>query len=245
MSQQDFEATLGLCAEKLPKVAALRAKDTYRALLEWYSKFFASPPYQKRGVIQLNKPLLRLVAESFWQDLLRLKAFDPMDFADNHKQAAYIFKWISRLRPVIPCDNIGELEVGVLQANAWFALHCAQCFLGVHQFSVEEEAYIVYASFYRDVRPEEWSMIFYALEKADKIYVNASSMLQPLQGEKRHQVFLDRSRIGNFEFVVAFDAVHDVQRCVAELHKEHMRAGVLVVDAETGARSGVPGAAPP
>ena len=129
-------------------------------------KQFYNSLYQGRN-LHMNYTLLAFAAESFCEDMLRVKGYHDIAYADNHKYAAHIFKWLSRMRPIKPInDHVKGLKKEELYSNALFALACAQSFLKCSDFSAEENQYIVYSSMYRDIHAREWSMIFYLLEKS-------------------------------------------------------------------------------
>jgi len=153
--------------EWLEAEARQRGKDFAKCLHRHWEKFYRLPLYQERG-LHMNYALLSQAAVSFWEDLLRIKAYHDIEYSDRHKLAAHLFKWLSRMRPIKPGNDhsgASKLELEVLQANALFALACTQSFLECSEFSDSERQYIIYASTNRDIHAREWSMIFYLLEK--------------------------------------------------------------------------------
>lgn len=145
-----------------------RGKKFYKEfLVPAFARFYSLPAYQQCG-LALNKATLAIAAISYWEDMLRLKSYHTLNVPDKHKQAAHIFKWISRLRPIKPVvDYAEELDSHLLEANAWFALACAQSLISEIPLKKSEEVFIVYSSMYRDIHAREWSMIFYLLEKSN------------------------------------------------------------------------------
>jgi hypothetical protein len=136
-----------------------------RKLHDSWKKFYRLPPYQERG-LYMNYSCLSQAAISCSEDMLRIKSYQELEHGDRHKLAAYLFKWLSRMRPIKPVtDNNADLEEKYLFANAYFALSCAQSVLECSDFGDEEIKYIRYSSTFRDIHAREWSMIFYLLEK--------------------------------------------------------------------------------
>ncbi|MDR2603976.1 MAG: hypothetical protein LBC55_01295 [Desulfovibrio sp.] len=142
-----------------------RGKEFSEWLQTFWTQFYCLPQYQKHGLF-MNYALLSQAATSFCEDMLRIKSYHNIEYGDRHKQAAHLFKWLSRIRPIKPHnDNNPELEDIILRANSFFALACAMSCLQCDDFTDGEIKYIIYASMYRDIHAREWSMIFYLLEK--------------------------------------------------------------------------------
>lgn len=151
--------------ELIKSTAKTRGREFTKALHESWKVFYNMPPYQQHGLV-MNYTSLGQAADSFWEDMLRIKSFHDIEYGDRHKLAAHIFKWLSRMRPIKPInDHSAQQAPEFLQANALFALACAQSFLDCSDFSGDENQYILYSSTYRDIHAREWSMIFYLLEK--------------------------------------------------------------------------------
>lgn len=122
--------------------------------------------FQDRGIV-LNEATLLRATISFWEDILRVKAYHPIDRAEKHKKAAYIFKWIAKMRPVKPVvDHADELTNAEMNANAMFAFLCACGYLKCKKsLPADEIQRILYSATYRDVHPDEWTIIFDYLER--------------------------------------------------------------------------------
>lgn len=122
--------------------------------------------FQGRGIV-LNEATLIRATISFWEDILRVKAYHPIDRAEKHKKAAYIFKWISKFRPVKPLvDHPDKLTNAEMNANPMYAWLCASGYLKCKRDLPEEETkLIIYFSTYRDIHPDEWTLIFAYLER--------------------------------------------------------------------------------
>lgn len=80
--------------------------------------------------VYLNPYLLRETVESYFCDVYRLKFFRPVDFANEHKKAAYTIKWISRIRPIQMIGGHGP-DTAALMGNAYFALMAAFALLKI------------------------------------------------------------------------------------------------------------------
>ena len=71
--------------------------------------------------VYLNKYVLSHTVESYYCDLYRLTLFRGIT-ADNHKQAAFLCKWIAKLRPVQIHADATNPSLSVLLSNEYFAV---------------------------------------------------------------------------------------------------------------------------
>ena len=167
-TQQDREKIKDFRAWSM-SIARQRGVFFTRFLHDRWAEFYSSL-YQEKS-LSMDYTILGQAVESFWEDMLRIESYHDVEYTDRHKLAAHLFKWLSRMRPIRPTispraeDLEKELTAEILQANALFALACAQSFLECSGFSESENQYIIYSSMYRDIHASEWSMIFYLLEK--------------------------------------------------------------------------------
>jgi len=78
---------------------------------------------------------VRVVSESYFKDMDRKKKFHRIAFADSHKCAAYMAKWIMRFRPVqLTVENA---EAKALLANEYL---CARYGLCIFESERQESA---------------------------------------------------------------------------------------------------------
>jgi hypothetical protein len=147
--------------------------------------------------IYLNEAVLVHVCNAFYSDIFRINGFHAVSNApDEHKKAAHIFKWISRLCPVYPATNDQSKLKGIAsKANSWFAMVCALSFLEINAFtlSASEREHIIYSSTYRDIQPQEWSMIFYLLEKLHIDTGNSLSRIKQFLSQNQTQTLHNKT----------------------------------------------------
>lgn len=130
-----------------------------------------NPPFQNQRRIVLSMPILYHACISYEFDLERWAPFHCITIPDNHKRAAFLFKWLSKLRPIKPLSgqHSSAATSWELQANAYFALAGAlgELRVNMRNFAESPEAKaILYTSTYRDILPESWAITFCLLEKA-------------------------------------------------------------------------------
>lgn len=146
--------------------AAEKGKNLAKELRTIFiERFVCKPPFQSSGNIHLNEDLLLQATISYYVDLYRVMGFHNIDEADNHKQAAYLFKWLTKLRPIkAVIDNAPELKYSETYANSFFAYLCAKMYLDIGSLATHEMQYVLYSASHRDIHPEEWAAIFYFME---------------------------------------------------------------------------------
>lgn len=119
--------------------------------------------------VTLNTLFLSDACESCFIDMERHKSFHRIETPDRHKRAAFIFKWLARIRPINVAAFIRVRGNGkVARINAYFALLCALGELNVDMaaFSRTKVAmHIIYSAAYRDINPETWALVFCLLER--------------------------------------------------------------------------------
>ncbi len=75
---------------------------------------------QERESCEINRQILHEVSNAYFFDMDRKKEFHRIVFADAHKRAGYLAKWIMRLRPVqLKREDVSKT---VLLANEQLAL---------------------------------------------------------------------------------------------------------------------------
>lgn len=153
------------CREALIVEAQRCGKELTKRLARTFIKMKAKH-FQGHGIV-LNEATLMRAAISFWEDILRVKAYHPINRADKSKKAAYLFKWIAKMRPVKPLvDHPERLTNAEINANALFAFLCACGYLKCRKALPKEELHrIIYSATYRDIHPDEWAIIFEYLER--------------------------------------------------------------------------------
>lgn len=127
-----------LSAEKLISIK----KNEILARLKLIEHLF-NQHVQKWPGVYVNGYLLREAVESYFCDVYRLKFFRPVNHINEHKKAAYMMKWLARVRPVQIRQGFGP-DMPTIMANAYFAL-----VVGLNLLDVEYDA-----------RDDEWWKTF-------------------------------------------------------------------------------------
>jgi hypothetical protein len=131
-----------------------------------------------KDVVHINKYLLYAIVKSYYYDIHRFKDFSCSTWADNHKQAAYTVKWISKFRPIQIIIDEKEIENRKIEKdlfliNSFFALFAGFSFLGnaniISSISTRFYTHLIYLTLYRNISGKQLSSLFYLIEKC---YVN-------------------------------------------------------------------------
>lgn len=132
-----------------------------------FSKVIRSPMYRDANLL-LNTLELANACDACVEDLGNHCRPHGIDEPDNHKKAAFLFKWICRFRPVYPRSTLSKVPPdALLHVNSWFALVAALGDLNVDTQKLYESPlvpYIVSAGTYTSIKPETWAMLFYTME---------------------------------------------------------------------------------
>lgn len=121
---------------------------------------------EERKQIALNCQLLRIVSESYFKDLERKKTFHGIRYADEHKRAGYMVKWIMRFRPI---QLTGEnCCTKALLINEHFALTVGLKFLRLSPDLIPPGFYynLVYSLRYRAIDANAWALSCYLMQQA-------------------------------------------------------------------------------
>lgn len=118
--------------------------------------------------LSMHSLFLADACEACFIDLERHKDFHRIDIADRHKRAAFIFKWLARIRPIsVSAYKKGKGAGKAVHINAYFALLAALGELNVNmrKFAPTPIAqHIIYAASYREINAESWALTFCLLE---------------------------------------------------------------------------------
>lgn len=106
-----------------------KEKARFDSLCEAYADFESSLGDDLRESIFLSKYMLRYAVNCYFDSIYRYKIFAKTARADSHKQAAYQFKWIAKIKPIQIRQEMEKVVPGVNMVNAYFATHVALTFL--------------------------------------------------------------------------------------------------------------------
>jgi hypothetical protein len=117
--------------------------------------------------IYINLKILRHAVESCFLDLERMKNFHGIEFADQHKRAAFTMLWIVKAHPIQLHTNANMTEA-LLVPNEYFAIHAGLVHLriDVGQITPAYLRNLIYILHFRQVAPEILASAMYLLECA-------------------------------------------------------------------------------
>lgn len=144
------------------------SEEKFIAMLATFNKIKKSPLF-KNHELTLNPNFLVHACESCFVDLARHKDFHGMPLPDNHKRAAFLFKWVAAMRPLWATGkSSGMARAITLHANSYFALLGALAELNVDmtKFAPSEASqHVIYSATYRHLNPETWALLFFLIEQ--------------------------------------------------------------------------------
>jgi len=145
-----------------------RARCRERLLLDSFHLIREGWSSGDQDQCSLNPQLLRMVSESYFKDLEKKKHFHDIGYADAHKRAGYMCKWIMRFRPAQLISESAGMKP--LLANEHFALTVALRFLELSPANIPPELYrcLIYALRYRHIDGNAWALSFFLLQEAYK-----------------------------------------------------------------------------
>lgn len=116
----------------------------------------------------INPLFLADACESCFIDLERHKDFHRLDIADRHKMAAFLFKWLAKVRPIAISSYVTDTNADyALHINSYFALMAALGELNMDIYDFESTPvykHIIYAASYREINAQNWAITFCLLE---------------------------------------------------------------------------------
>jgi hypothetical protein len=163
----EFDQHLRFVQTNLRKTAQPLAMELSKELTRLYYEYRELPCFQKNAdkICFFEFDLWRAMI-AMWEDLLRIEAYHNVHYADNHKKAAHIFKWICHFRPIATNIDPKDMEPWEFFINELFAFLCAKLYLPkMGEITRSEQDTIFYSAKYREIHANEWAMIFYLYEK--------------------------------------------------------------------------------
>ena len=115
--------------------------------------------------IRINKKLLFHAVYSYFYDIERVKHFHGMKRINEAKKAAYLTKWIIRMKPIYFDDSEATdktLTSEMLIFNEFFAFRSALAYAEIPLSAVSDGTLdvILYQFAYRDIEPGLLSILF-------------------------------------------------------------------------------------
>lgn len=158
------------CSEQI-QVEPEVIKQRYETLLSLYNNQFIEGLNNKyKGYLFISKELLHCAVNAYYDDIYRFKNYSGSKYADNHKQAAYTIKWISRFRPIQLKENV-EPDTVLLTINEAFALYSGFMFLNplvIGNISKKFYNHLIYTLTYRNIGGKGLATIMYLIEQTTK-----------------------------------------------------------------------------
>jgi hypothetical protein len=144
----------------------MQEKDRFETLKKHYLNFLNKNKEIYKDYIYLNDDLLNIVVGSYFDDIYRFKDYSNSSLADNHKQAGYTIKWISKIKP-IQINQHAPTDKNILLVNSSFALFAGFTFLDKNVTNIISASYLdhlIYSTLYRNISGRQLASTMYVLE---------------------------------------------------------------------------------
>lgn len=162
---KNHQEAMRIVREEIPKASRRKAETLAIFLTRFFIKFKATYPNSGVG-IQLNEAMLKQCCIAYFDDITRLQKYHPIDITDNYKNAAFIFKWICKCRPIkLMSTHCLDYTDEYTMVNAIFAIHCALAFLQCPPPDGKQILNLMYTGTFRCIHPEQMSLLFFYMEK--------------------------------------------------------------------------------
>ena len=152
-------------------------KELHRKILDRFNIF--NTLYEKfcekynNESFYLNKDLLYIAIKSYFDDIEKFKQYSGSILADQHKQAAFTIKWISKIKPIQINPNF-KINKQIILINSLFAIFTGSSFLlkvTPENIPMNYYKHLIYSTLYRDIDAKQLAGALFLLEE----YANQSN----------------------------------------------------------------------
>lgn len=135
----------------------------------WHQIYLRKIESRHKNAVHLNAKLLRHAVECYFLDLERLKAFHDIQFADQHKRAAFTMLWLARIKPVQLATDV-NMTKALMLVNEAYAIHAGLAHMAIDIDTISTACLrnLLYTLHYRNSSPEVLSFLAYLMECACK-----------------------------------------------------------------------------
>ena len=154
--------------EEITQERLQKEESRFKTLLKAYDQLIHSFSAEFQSSLYLNKKLLACAVRSYFDDIEKFTLYSQSAFADNHKQAAYTIKWISKFRPIQILQET-PITYESLEINGLYAIFAGFIFLGEgfwDKISPKLLDNLIYTTQYRNISGKQLATSLYILECA-------------------------------------------------------------------------------
>lgn len=157
----------------IEKGRAEKEKERRETLICMYEHFLGILDPDVRKYIFLSEQLLAFAVSCYFDSIYRFKFYARSCRADRHKQAAYLYKWIAKTKPiqVKPVQGVFIEDLG--RINSMYATHVALAVLGnegsrdsLDYIDPNQYANLVYQATFRNISGRAVAAQLSAIESA-------------------------------------------------------------------------------
>ena len=159
--------TCDKCKKEYLTERLAKEEKRFDTLKLMYESFCLSLSEQTVKTVRLDESILYLVVKSYFDDIYRYKDYTGSKLADQHKQAAYTIKWISKLRPIQIISEFKDNEE-IIWINSTFSIYAGLNFLHVSNIfeHISDSLYetLIYTAQYRYISGKQLAYLLYSME---------------------------------------------------------------------------------
>lgn len=161
----DFEEACIAIKKIIPYEANKRARELAGHLNRAFTGFRKSRSDGEASIC-LSVAILRQATIAISEDIIRLQLYHRIGKPNKYKQAAFIFKWLCKCRPIQllhPYD--ADYKERYTRVNAVFAVHFVLALLGCALPEKEQMSELIYTGTFRCIQPEQLASVFYYMKQ--------------------------------------------------------------------------------
>lgn len=152
------------------KIKAVQIFERMDAVKSMFDEMLKQRSEEEQSLFYLDEQLLYAAVSSHFDDIYRFKDYSGTTWADAHKQAGYMIKWISRFKPIQVKENSSLECDNVISINAVFALFVGFSFLKpcvAQNITQDVFDHLVYTLLFRNFNSgKNWATITFLLERS-------------------------------------------------------------------------------
>lgn len=141
----------------------------YNTLINlFHEQFLKGLAVECSKAVYLSNELLHCAVKAYFDDICKYKAYAGSEYADNHKQAAFIMIWISRFKP-IQIKESAKVVPALLTINEAFAFYAGLMFLDEsvpNKITDKYYKHLIYTLTYRNLEGRGLASLLYLMENS-------------------------------------------------------------------------------
>lgn len=169
-----FYEDIGSLIAKIEENREEKEERRCETLFKMYKDFLLLLPNEElRKRIYLSEQILRFAVVCYFDSIYRFKIYARTARADRHKQAAYLYKWLNKTKPIQILPNPAKPITGLNFVNAIYATHVALTVLFnedspqlIQRINGKVYQNLIYHALYRNISGRAMAAYLCAIEQS-------------------------------------------------------------------------------